>query len=77
MGQGAISLIQHIHNVLPHPRNHRLEAYLIIEQLSSLRLHSIPETMVSNALEYFKEFDDLDLKCMLSGDCWSVETNLS
>lgn len=79
MGQGAISLIQHIHNVLPHPCNHRLEAYLIIEQLSSWALHSSsdPETLVSEALEHFKEFDDIDLKCMLSDECWPVETNLS
>jgi hypothetical protein len=79
MGQGAISLIQHIHNVLPHPRNHRLEAYLIIEQLNSWVFHSIsdPETLASEALEHFKEFDDMDLKCMLSYECWPVETNLS
>jgi hypothetical protein len=78
MGQGSISLIQHIHNVLPHPRNHRLEAYLIIEQLNSWVLHSIsdPETLASEALEHFKEFVDPDLKCMLSDDCLSVGTNL-
>ncbi|KAJ7922734.1 P-loop containing nucleoside triphosphate hydrolase protein [Mycena leptocephala] len=67
MGQGAISLIQQIHNVLPHPCDHRLEAYLIIEQLNSRVLHSIfnLETLHSDALEHFKEFDDPDLKCML------------
>jgi hypothetical protein len=67
MGQGAISLIQQIHNVLPHPYDHRLEAYLIIEQLNSRVLHSIsnPETLASEALEHFQEFDDPDLKCML------------
>jgi hypothetical protein len=68
MGQGAISLIQQIHIVLPHPCDHRLEAYLIIEQLDSWVFHSIsnPETMASKALEHFNEFDDPDLKCMLS-----------
>ncbi|KAJ7907815.1 hypothetical protein B0H13DRAFT_1879265 [Mycena leptocephala] len=67
MGQGAISLIQHIHNVLPHPRNHRLEVYLIIEHLNSWTLHSIsnPDPLVSNALEHSKKFDDPDLKCRL------------
>jgi hypothetical protein len=72
-------LIQQIQNVLPHPCDHRLEAYLIIEWLSSWVHHSIsnPETLASEALERFKEFDDPDLKCMLSDDCWFAETNLS
>jgi hypothetical protein len=66
MGQGAISLIQHIHNVLPHPRDHCLEAYFILECFNS-RIYSISnlETLASDALEHFKEFDDPDLKCML------------
>jgi hypothetical protein len=77
MGRGVISLIQQIY--LPHPCDHHLEAYLIIEQLNSWCFYSVsnPETMVSNALEHFKEFDDPDLEGMLSNDCWSVETNLS
>jgi hypothetical protein len=68
MGQGTISLIQQIHNVLPHPCDHHLEAYLIIEWLNSQVPHSIshPETLASKALEHFTEFDDPDLKCMLS-----------
>ncbi|KAJ7891120.1 hypothetical protein B0H13DRAFT_2276953 [Mycena leptocephala] len=65
MGQGPISLIQHIRNVLPHPHDHHLEAYFIMERLNSWTLHSISnlDTLVSNALEHFKEFDDPDLKC--------------
>jgi hypothetical protein len=79
IGQGATSVIQNICNVLPYPHNHRLEAYLIIEQLNSWVLHSIsdPAALASEALEHFKEFDDMDLKCMLSDECWPVETNLS
>jgi hypothetical protein len=67
MGRGAISLIQQIHIVLPHPCDHRLEAYLIIECFSS-RMYSISDadTLVSDTLEHFKELDDPDLKCMLS-----------
>jgi hypothetical protein len=66
MGQGAISLIQQIHNVLPHPRDHRLEAYFILECFNSW-IYSISnlETLASDALEHFEEFDDPDLKCML------------
>ncbi|KAJ7930834.1 hypothetical protein B0H13DRAFT_2530704 [Mycena leptocephala] len=65
MGQGDIYLIQQIQNVLPHPCDRRLEAYLIIEWLSLWVLHSIsnPETLAFEALEHFKEFDDPDLKC--------------
>jgi hypothetical protein len=64
--------------VLPYPHDHHLEAYFITEWLNSWDLHSISNLdPVSDALEHFKEFDDPDLKCMLSDDCWFVETNLS
>jgi hypothetical protein len=78
MGQGVTSLFQHIHNVLPYPCDHRLEAHFIIECLNS-QIYSIPnlEALTSEALEHFKEFDDQDLKCMLADECWSAETNLS
>ncbi|KAJ7822585.1 P-loop containing nucleoside triphosphate hydrolase protein [Mycena leptocephala] len=67
MGQGAISLIQQIQNVLPHPHDHRLEAYFILECLNS-RIYSISnlKTLASDALEHFKEFDDPDLKSAIS-----------
>ncbi|KAJ7888456.1 hypothetical protein B0H13DRAFT_1888406 [Mycena leptocephala] len=67
IGRGAISLIQQIHNVLPHPCDHRLEAYFIIECLDAWTSYPIsnPETLASEALEHFKEFYDPDLKCNL------------
>ncbi|KAJ7844692.1 P-loop containing nucleoside triphosphate hydrolase protein [Mycena leptocephala] len=67
IGQGASSLIQEIQNVLPHPCNYRLEVYVFIEWLNSWGLHSISsgDTVVSNALGHFKEFDEPDLKCRL------------
>jgi hypothetical protein len=79
IGQGPTFVIQNIRNVLPYPPDHRLEAYFIMELLNSWTFHSIsnPETLASEALEHFKEFDDIDLKCMLSDECWHVETNLS
>ncbi|KAJ7801487.1 P-loop containing nucleoside triphosphate hydrolase protein [Mycena leptocephala] len=78
MGKGPISLVQHIQNVLPYPHDHRLEAYFDMEWLNS-QIYSIsnPDTLISDALDHFQEFDDPDLKCMLSNDCWAVETNLS
>jgi hypothetical protein len=71
MGQGPISLLHQIQNIFPHPCDHRLEAYVIIEWLNPWNLLSIPnlDTLVSDALEHFKKFDDPDLKCMLSGEC--------
>jgi hypothetical protein len=79
MGQGAISLIQQIHNVLPHPCDHHLKAYFLIEQLNSWAVHSISseDILATSALEHVKEFDDPDLKCMLSDKCWALETNLT
>jgi hypothetical protein len=35
IGQGATLLIQHIRNVFPYPHDYRLEAYFIMEWLSS------------------------------------------
>ncbi|KAJ7907775.1 hypothetical protein B0H13DRAFT_2499871 [Mycena leptocephala] len=64
-GQGPTFLLQQIQNILPHPCDHRLEAYFITECIDSWGLHSISsgDTLASEALEHFKEFDDPDLKC--------------
>ncbi|KAJ7875028.1 P-loop containing nucleoside triphosphate hydrolase protein [Mycena leptocephala] len=56
-----------IQNVLQNglQQGHPDLAYLIMEQLNSWVFHSIPnpETLTSEALEHFKEFDDPDLEC--------------
>jgi hypothetical protein len=69
IGQGAISLIRQIQNILPYPCDHRLEAYFLIECLGDWNPHLISNsmTLASNVLEHFKKFDDPDLKCMLPG----------
>jgi hypothetical protein len=66
IGQGPTSLLQQIQNILPHPCHHHLEAYFIAEHLDSWGLYQNlnADTLVSEALEHFKEFDDPDLKCM-------------
>jgi hypothetical protein len=71
MGQGPISLLQHIRNVLPYPHDHRLEAHFDMEWLNS-QIYSISnlDTLISDALDHFKEFDDPDLKCMLPDQYW-------
>jgi hypothetical protein len=61
MGQGPISLLQQIHNVRPHPCDHRLEAYFIMELFNSRIYNS--GTLVSEALEHIKECDDPYLEC--------------
>ncbi|KAJ7796242.1 hypothetical protein B0H13DRAFT_1934655 [Mycena leptocephala] len=56
--------LNQIQNILPHPCDHHLEAYFITECLDSWGIHSISsgDTLASDALEHFKEFDDPDLK---------------
>jgi hypothetical protein len=68
MGQGASPLIGQIYDILPQPRNHQLEIHFIIELLDSRRAYPNfdRDTLVSKALEHFKQLDDPDLKCMVS-----------
>ncbi|KAJ7873953.1 hypothetical protein B0H13DRAFT_1894777 [Mycena leptocephala] len=65
IGRGPSPLIGKIHDILPYPRDHHLEAYFFTELFNSGDRHSISnlETLVSEALECFKHFDDPDLKC--------------
>ncbi|KAJ7916875.1 hypothetical protein B0H13DRAFT_2446285 [Mycena leptocephala] len=65
IGQGAIPLIGQIASLIPHPRDHRLEVYFIIELFNSWVYYPIldPETLLSEALKHLKHFDDSNLKC--------------
>ncbi|KAJ7797818.1 P-loop containing nucleoside triphosphate hydrolase protein [Mycena leptocephala] len=65
MGRGTISFLTQLHHVLPDPCDHQLEAALVTELFASSYLYPIsnPETTVTQALEHFEYFDDLDLKC--------------
>ncbi|KAJ7806494.1 hypothetical protein B0H13DRAFT_1929594 [Mycena leptocephala] len=65
IGQGATPLIQHIRNVLPYPRDHRLEAHFIIECLNSQTYSISNLETLTDTLGHFKKFDDPDLKCKL------------
>ncbi|KAJ7859923.1 P-loop containing nucleoside triphosphate hydrolase protein [Mycena leptocephala] len=64
--QGPTSLLQQIWNILPHPCDHRLKAYFIIECLDAWTSYPISDTWVSEALESLKQLNDQDIKCMLS-----------
>jgi hypothetical protein len=68
MCQGVSPLMAQIYDILPQPSNHQLEICFIIELLSSRRGYQNfdSDTLVSKALEHSKQFDDPDLKCMIS-----------
>ncbi|KAJ7922721.1 hypothetical protein B0H13DRAFT_2408011 [Mycena leptocephala] len=63
IGQGPTSLLQQIWNILPHPCDDRLKAYFIIECLDAWTSDAISNTLVSETLENFKQFDDQSIKC--------------
>jgi phosphoribosyl-AMP cyclohydrolase len=68
IGQGPIPFTHQIHNILPKPCDHHLEAYYILSLFNSFHYSpiSITEALVFEALEHFKHFDNPDLKCMPS-----------
>ncbi|KAJ7814238.1 hypothetical protein B0H13DRAFT_1924945 [Mycena leptocephala] len=67
IGQGPISILHQIQNILLYPHDHHLEAYFITEYLDSWYLFptSNADTLVSEALERLKKFSDPDLICKL------------
>ncbi|KAJ7457435.1 hypothetical protein FB451DRAFT_1047374 [Mycena latifolia] len=69
-GQGHIQLMNHIPNILPHSRDRRLEVYFIMTFLFRYIDNPVPnvENLVNQALKYLPQFDDPDLKCLLSAN---------
>lgn len=55
-----------IQNILPQPRDYRLEVYVTTELFNARGDIQIsdPETLVSQVLDHFKQFEDPDLECM-------------
>jgi hypothetical protein len=78
VGRGPISFIAHIPSILPQPHDHRLEAYYILTLFNSFQYSPISnaETLVFEALQHFKYFNDPDLKCM-SFDFWYIVTHMN
>jgi hypothetical protein len=76
IGWGTIPFAGQIHNILPRPCDHRLEAYYILSFFNPVGHPSISvtETLVFEVLEHFKHFDDPDLKCMVS-NYWYIHCN--
>ncbi|KAJ7354244.1 hypothetical protein DFH08DRAFT_804162 [Mycena albidolilacea] len=59
-GRGRLSLVDYIPAALPKPTDHRLEALLIVEILSSDEMKKIknPDTLVSQAMAHLAHFND-------------------
>jgi hypothetical protein len=68
IGRGNTPFTDQIPKILPRPPHHRLEVCHILTLIQSFggSSNSVMETLVFEALEHFKHFDDTDLECMLS-----------
>ncbi|KAJ7436618.1 hypothetical protein FB451DRAFT_1453784 [Mycena latifolia] len=64
-GRGRSQVMDLVPNVLPHPRNHRLEVYLATRLLATGNCIPIPiaQQLMDQALESFAYFDDPNVKC--------------
>jgi hypothetical protein len=66
--QVQTSLMDHIQHLLLQLNDHQLKAYILTQSIRLWRYYPIsdPEALASQAVELFKDFDDPDLKCVLS-----------
>jgi hypothetical protein len=64
-GQGTISMLNQIHNLLPRPYDYHLEVYVMTELFNSWSYHQIsnPEALSIWGLKCFEYFVDTDIKC--------------
>ncbi|KAJ7016354.1 P-loop containing nucleoside triphosphate hydrolase protein [Mycena alexandri] len=67
-GHGTTTLLADITTLLPSLGDHRLKAYLITEVVHSSQNHPIShsESLIAEALNHFKYFDDPDLEGVFS-----------
>jgi hypothetical protein len=65
--QTPTPLMGQIYDLLPQLKDHRLKAYVATDLFSLWDCYPIsnPEGLASQTLEYFQDFDDPDLQCML------------
>jgi hypothetical protein len=61
-------LMGQIQDLLPQLNDHQLKAYFLIESICLWQYYPIsdPEALVSQVVELFMNFNDPDLKCVLS-----------
>ncbi|KAJ7479054.1 hypothetical protein FB451DRAFT_1032282 [Mycena latifolia] len=71
-GHGRAPLINHLPNVLPHPKDYRLEVYVITTLLSAHASNPVPNAqhLIDQALEYCQHFNDSDLQCRSYVNHW-------
>jgi hypothetical protein len=63
-GRGQSYLLDHIREVLPQPRDHKLEVYFVTRVLSARNRNLVDaENLIEQALQDFAHFDDTDMKC--------------
>ncbi|KAJ7715955.1 hypothetical protein B0H16DRAFT_1477039 [Mycena metata] len=64
IGRGATTLLEDISNLLPSLGDHQLKGYIITQLFTSWRNHptSHPDSLIVEALNHFKYFDDADLQ---------------
>ncbi|KAJ7028295.1 hypothetical protein C8F04DRAFT_1266012 [Mycena alexandri] len=62
LGRGGLTFMDQISNLLPEPKNHRLEVAIIMRRLTSWKYYPIPDprALVDEVEEHFKHFDDPD-----------------
>jgi hypothetical protein len=65
--RGHLLLLDHVPKLLTQSRDHKLEAYFIIEQLKGWSLHSVQnaQELIDQAMEHFEHFHEPDMKCEL------------
>ncbi|KAJ7804996.1 hypothetical protein B0H14DRAFT_2527051 [Mycena olivaceomarginata] len=68
-------LMGQIQDLLPQLNDHHLKAYFLIESIRLWQYYPIsdPEALASQVVELFKDFEDLDLKCVLSLNSINVD----
>lgn len=77
-GHGNLPLLDHIPKFLPHPVNHKLETYYIMELLAGRKFGHVPNLNqhVEQALEHLSHLDDPDIQCELSWNYSNVHSEL-
>ncbi|KAJ7818560.1 hypothetical protein B0H13DRAFT_1922190 [Mycena leptocephala] len=75
IGRGPIPFTAHIPSILPQPCDHHLEAYFIVESFVFRLQYSL--SLVFEALEHFKHFDDPGLKYDIPKGQMFCETAIS
>jgi hypothetical protein len=66
-GRGRLPLLDNNPKSFPQSTDHKLEAYLLVERLSGVYLHVVPDAkgLIDEAIEHFNHFDDPEMKCEL------------